>query len=68
MWEYKIYKTDLWYWIYRKKYVGKMIVVQYLNWHDLWTPHKIQAKTFYNQDDAVSGLSIMKHKDGKDTD
>ena len=68
MWEYKIYKTDLWWSIYRKKYVGKIIMVQYLNWHNLWTPNKISARIFYSEEDAVSNLALVKHKDEKKSD
>ena len=66
--EYKIYKTDLGWSIYRKKHIGKMIMVQFLNWHDMWTPNKILARIFYNEEDAISALSIMKIKDGKKSD
>lgn len=66
--EYKIYKTSLWYAIYRRKYVGKLLMVQYLNWHDLRSPNKNHARTFYNEDDAISALAIMKHKDEKKSD
>ena len=60
--EYKIYKTDLWYGIYRKKYVGKILLVQYLNWHNMRTPNKNIARTFYNQESAMSALVIVRAK------
>lgn len=66
--EYKIYKTDLWWGIYRKKYVGKIMMVQYLNSHNLRWSNKGNARTFFQREDAVSALTIMKHKDGKDAD
>ena len=66
--EYKIFKTDLWWGIYRKKYVGKIMLLQYLNWHNLRWSNKSNTRTFYNRDDAVSALSIMKIKDGKNAD
>ena len=43
-------------------------MVQYLNWHDLRTPRKEATRTFYREDDAMSALSIVKAKDGKDAD
>ena len=66
--EYKIYKTDLGYAIYRKKYVGKILMVQYLNWHNLRTANKDHARTFYTEESAVGALVIMKIKDGKKSD
>ena len=66
--EYKIYKTNLWWSIYRKKQHGKMIMMQFLNWSGLWTPNKTLAKVFYHEEDALSALTITKHKDGKDAD
>ena len=66
--EYKIYKTSLWWSIYRKKQIWKMLMVQYLNWHDLWTLNKNHARVFYNEDSAVSALSIVKARNGKDAD
>ena len=66
--EYKIYKTSLWYSIYRKKYVGKMVMVQFLNWYELWTPNKTSAKTYYREEDALWALAWIKIKDAKNTD
>lgn len=63
MWEYKIYKTDLWYGIYRKKNLGKMVMLQYLTGHDTWCSNKILARTFYKREDAVSALVVIRHKD-----
>lgn len=60
--EYKITKSDLWYIIYRRKEEWKLIHVEYLNWHNHWTWNKTSAKTFYNKDDAVSALVIMRNK------
>lgn len=64
--EYKIYKTDLGYGIYRKRYIGKMIAVQYLNSHNLWAANKDTARIFYTEESATSALVIQKAKDGKD--
>jgi len=66
MWEYKIYKTNLGYWIYRKKYVGSILLVQFLHANDLRGVHKSTARIFYNKDDALSALTLMKVKDGKE--
>ena len=60
MWEYKIYKTNLGYWIYRKKYVGKILMVQFLHAKDLRWTQKSTAKTFYTKEAALSALVIMK--------
>lgn len=60
--EYKIYKTDLWYSIYRKKYVWKIMLLQFLNWRNLRSTNKASARTFYNQDSAVSTLVVMRAK------
>jgi hypothetical protein len=60
MWEYKIYKTNLGYWIYRKKYVGRILMIQFLHADNLWGVHKSTAKTFYTKEAALSALVIMK--------
>ncbi len=60
MWEYKIYKTNLGYWIYRKKYVGKILMVQFLHAKDLRWTQKSTARTFYSKEEALSALVIMK--------
>jgi hypothetical protein len=62
MWEYKIYKTNLGYWIYRKKYVGRILMIQFLHANDLRWTQKSTAKTFYTKDAALSALVIMKSK------
>lgn len=66
--EYKIFKTDLWWGIYKRKYIGKILLVSYLNWHNMRTPNKTFAKTFYNQEDAVSALVVIKKKDENKSD
>lgn len=63
MWEYKIAKTDLWWIIYRKRYVGKGMILQYLYANESWGPNKVLAKIFYHEDSARSGLIIVRHKD-----
>lgn len=58
--EYKIYKTDLWYAIYRKKHIGKLIMIQYLDWHNKRELNKGCARTFYNLNDATSALILAR--------
>lgn len=66
--EYKIFKTDMGWSIYRKKNIGKLIMMQFLNGHDQWTTNKGAAKTFYHRDDAVGALVIIKQRDEKKSD
>lgn len=66
--EYKIYKTDLWYWIYRKKNKWKLMFMQFLYWNGSWGTNKILAKIFYHKEDALSGLVIVKRKDEQKSD
>lgn len=68
MYEYRIVKNDLWWMIYRKKEIGKLLLLQYLNWKGLRTPNKWLARTFYKREDAVSMLVVMKRKDEKKSD
>ena len=68
MWEYKIYKTDLWYGIYRKKYVGKVMIMQFLNWYEMWSKDKDTSKIYYREEDATWALASIKMKDGKESD
>lgn len=68
MWEYKIYKTDLWWSIYRKMENWKFIYMQFLNWHNGWTTKKEYAKIFYHRDKAESVLIIMKARNEKESD
>lgn len=78
--EYKIYKTNLWYWVYRKKNVGKISLVQFLHANKTWGTNKSTATTFYTKDLALNALVVMKvrwdtpveeqpviHKDKKNT-
>lgn len=58
----------MWYGIYCKKYSGSVLILQFLNWHDMRTPNKWQARTFYHEDDAISALAIMKRKDEQKSD
>lgn len=64
MWEYKITKSTLWRIVYKKREKDWLVYVWFL-WPHGWTLNKTYAKTFYNKEDAVSGLIIQRHKDGK---
>lgn len=66
--EYKIIRSDLGWNIYRKKESWKFIHVEFLNWNGAWTTNKNYARTFYNREDAISALTIMRAKDGKESD
>ena len=68
MWEYKIYKTDLGWSIYRKKEIWKLFYMQFLNWHNNWTTNKSYARIFYHREQAVSALVIVKSKYEKESD
>jgi hypothetical protein len=66
--EYRIFKTDLWWSIYRKKQVGKLLFMQFLTWKNVWSLNKSYARIFYQRDEAVGALIIMKAKDEKKSD
>jgi hypothetical protein len=68
MWEYKIFRTDLGYWIYKRREKDWFISVWFLDWKGKRTLNKSYARTFYHRDDALSALSIMITKDGKNAD
>lgn len=68
MYEYKIIRNDRWWIIYRKKEMWKLLLLQYLNWHNLWSPNKTYAKTFYKKDDAVDALIVIKSHEWKNSD
>ena len=68
MYEYRIVRNDRWWIIYRKKQMWKLMLLQYLNWHNLRTPNKWSAKTFYNKDDAVDTLTLIKVNEWKKSD
>ena len=60
--KYRIFKTDLWYWICRKKIIGKLRFVEYLDGYGAWTDIKDRARTFYTQDSAEDALVIVQRK------
>ena len=68
MYEYRIIRNDRGRIIYRKKEMWKLLLLQYLNSYNLWSPNKQSAKTFYKREDAVSALVVMKQKDNKKSD
>lgn len=68
MYEYRIIRNDRGRIIYRKKEIGKLLLLQYLNSYKLRTPNKWSAKTFYKREDAVDALMIMKANDRKKSD
>ena len=66
--EYKIFKTDLWFGIYKKREKDWFISMRFLDWKDKRVLNKSYARTFYHREDAVAALVLMKRKDGKDAD
>lgn len=67
--QYKIFKTDLGFWIYKKiERENWLISIRFLDWKDKRTLSKDHARTFYHREDAEWALIIMKHKDAKETD
>jgi len=66
--EYRIVRCDLWWNIYRKKQVWRMMMLQYLNWKWLWGTNKLLAKTFYKREDAEGALVVARHNEWKESD
>lgn len=66
--EYKIIKTERWWILSRKKEMGRLLLLQYLNWKWLWTPHKTYAKVFYDKDSAAENLVVIKSNEWKKSD
>lgn len=66
--QYKIFKTDLWFGIYKKLEKDGRISLWFLGWDNKRTLRKDHAKTFYHREDAVSALVIIKMRDGKESD
>ena len=63
MYEYKVIRTEMGWIISRKKEMGRLMILQYLNWYGLWTPNKWAARVFYKREDAVWALVVVKRKD-----
>ena len=68
MWEYKIIRTERGRILSRKKEMGRLMMLQYLNWKWLWTPHKSFAKVFYDRDTAAENLVVIKSNEWKKSD
>lgn len=66
--EYKIIKTERGRILSRKKEMGRLLLLQYLNWKWLWTPHKTYAKVFYDKDSAAENLVVIKSNEWKKSD
>lgn len=66
--EYRIFKTDLWWSIYRKKQVGKLLFMQFLTWKNVWSTNKGYTRVFYKREDAEECLVVIKAKDEKKSD
>jgi len=66
--EYKIFKTDLWFGIYKKREIEGRISLWFLGWDGKRVLRKDFSKTFYHREDAMAALVIMKTKDGKEAD
>lgn len=54
----------MWWIISRKKEIGGLMILQYLNWYGLWTPNKWAARVFYREADAGWALAVLKKKNG----
>ena len=66
--EYKIIKTERGWILSRKKEMGRLFLLQYLNWKWLWTPHKTYAKVYYDKDSAAENLVVIKSNEWKKSD
>ena len=66
--EYKIFKNDLGFGIYKKLEKDWRLSLWFLDWNNKWTLRKDFAKTFYHRDDAISALVIIKSKDENKSD
>ena len=60
--EYKIYKTDLGYGIYKKREVEGRISLWFLGWDNKRILNKDHARTFYHREDAVGALVVMRRQ------
>lgn len=66
--EYKIIKADLGWNIYKRKEEGWKLSVRFLYSHDKRGLNRQYARTFYNREDAVGALVVIKRKDEQNTD
>jgi len=68
MYEYKIIRTERGWILSRKKEMWRLMILQYLNWKWLWSPHKSYAKVFYDKDSAAEALVGIKCNEWKKSD
>ena len=68
MYEYKIIKIERGRILSRKKEMWRLMVLQYLNWKWLWSPHKTFAKVYYDKDSAAEALVSIKCNEWKKSD
>lgn len=68
--KYRIFKTNLGFWIYKKHETEdwKITQMRFLDWKGKWILNKDYARTFYHKEDAEWVLWVMKIKDGKNSD
>ena len=66
--EYKIIRTERGRILSRKKQMGRLMLLQYLNWKGLWSPHKTFAKVYYDKDSAAEALVVLKSNEWKKSD
>lgn len=60
--EYKIVKIERGWIISRKKEMWRLMILQYLNWKWLRSPHKTFAKVYYDRDSVAEALVVIKSK------
>lgn len=68
--KYRIFTSDLGFWIY-KKFVSedwKITQMWFLDWKGNWTLNKDYARTFYHRADAEGVYTVIKTKDAKKSD
>lgn len=68
MYEYKIIRTERWWILSRKKQMWRLMILQYLNWKWLWSPHKSYAKVYYDKDSVAEALVSIKCNEWKKSD
>lgn len=66
--EYKIIKTERGRILSRKKQMGRLMLLQYLNWKGLWSPHKTFAKVYYDKDSVAEALVLLRKDEWKKSD
>lgn len=66
--EYKIIKTGRGRILSRKKEMGRLMLLQYLNWKGLRSPHMSFAKVYYDKDSAAEALVVIKSNEWKKSD